>query len=364
MSGSNKHYLPRFFQGYFFNPENLRGLNIKSYKKIDYGELYISVAKKRELIKENEVQRFSCLNKKYNDILINSPPKGNKNNNNFRYTGSYNEFFAENTDLVVTKKEYEELKILQNIENNLINCKGYSLSCSEKKNIYDMLRNFYFRNKIVKNTIEYIVWDIIDNSEFKKESNKNILATLMIENFESKNKVNGFSGSKYYFNYIAKKIMENGLNNNFEYIHVKIIKVEDENLILTENVIYSMNESGIISLISLLDFEDAETLAFLLNKNNILLMSKKSIILDKVSGIIINDFLCRNSTEFILSEKEILNFPSTSDIRINKNFYDKIECMCFLLLTEHDGYIKSGLSEKQSLNKVINDLEKKVMFFL
>ena len=109
MSGPNKHYLPRFFQGYFFNRDNLRGEKIKSYKKIDYGELYISIPHKREIIKENEPQRFSCLNKKYKEILLIAPPKGEKNNNNFRYTGSYNEIFSNEVDKLITENEKEEI---------------------------------------------------------------------------------------------------------------------------------------------------------------------------------------------------------------------------------------------------------------
>ena len=42
MSGPNKHYLPRFFQGYFFKIDNFRGEKITSYKKIDYVDLYFN----------------------------------------------------------------------------------------------------------------------------------------------------------------------------------------------------------------------------------------------------------------------------------------------------------------------------------
>lgn len=359
MSGPNKHYLPRFFQGYFFNRDNLRGEKIKSYKKIDYGELYISIPHKREIIKENEPQRFSCLNKKYKEILLIAPPKGEKNNNNFRYTGSYNEIFSNEVDKLITENEKEEIEVLKNIEKcSNSNERDNLLTLEHKEQIYNMIKSFYFRNKIIKNIIDYVIWNMIDNYGLKKEEHRNVIESLMIENIDSKGTENGFSWSKYYANSIIKKVINSNFHEAFNYIYFKFIKIKEENLILIENVVFTLDEENNIKMIHPYDFEKIETFIFLLNKEEVFIISKKEISIDELSGKDTNIFLYNNSCEFILSEKKIKFNNDDRYIEISEDFESIIKESCVDLLNEYEGYKEKGYSKEDSIKNIINNLKR------
>lgn len=359
MSGSNKHYLPRFFQGYFFNRANFRGERITSYKKIDYGELYISIPEQREIIKEEITSRFACANKKYKEILQISPPKGEKNNNNFRYTGSYDEIFSDEVDSLITHNEAEEIEILKNIEKCSNNPeKENLLTIEHKKQIYNMIKNFYFRNKTIKNIIDYTVWHLIDNCHLRNEEHREVLESLMIENAESKGAENGFSWSKYYTNFVIKKVINNDFHENFEYEYFKFVKIEEENLILTENVVFTLDKENNIKTIYPYDFEKIETFIFLLNKEEAFIISKHVITIDKLSGIITNSILCEKSCEFILSEKIIKFNKNDRYMEIKEDFKGIIEDSCVDLLNEYEGYKIKGYSKENSIREMINNFKK------
>lgn len=359
MSGPNKHYLPRFFQGYFFNRSNLRGEKITSYKRIDYGELYISIHKQRELVNEEETPRLPCLNKKYKEILLISPPGGEKNNNNFRYTGSYNEFFSNEVDSLISNSEKEELEILKNIEKCSISREREKLlTLDNKKQIYNMIKNFYFRNKIIKNIIDYTVWNMIDNYGLIEEEHREVIENLMIENISSKGEENGFSWSKYYANSIIKKVINSNFHEKFEYKYFKFIKIEEENLILTENVVFTLDKKNDIKIIYPYDFEKIETFIFLLNKEEAFIISKKVININKLSGKITNTLLYENSCEFILSEKMININNNDKYMTIRKDFEDIIKDACKDLLNEYEGYKNIGYSKENSIKEIINNLKK------
>lgn len=352
MSGKNKHYLPRFFQGYFFNRDTIIFENNNSYIKKDYSFLFLSIPEnslEEELLRKCylvEQARESYTNKPYKDII--KDPK-----RNFINTGSYSQLFTDETDMKIDKSEKgKERKALREIENSLQNKKLLFKDKNKVNIFFDACVLLFFRNKTIKNKIDYIIYDILKHED--NENNKNILMNIGIGNSHSYNNADGLSLSKLILDKIInEKLISLNKKNDFKF--AQIVNVENELLVLTEKVIFTLdnNNNNNIKEIEGYDFNDLDKICFLVNESFVLILTKDEEKINKIDGKKVNKEIIKLSEEFILSRKKIIPYLEERYLELDSENYIVIKEICNEILKMAREKREQHLTEKEILQELL-----------
>lgn len=299
MTGKNRHYIPRFYQGYFLYPEHYE----KSYTKKDY-HYYLSLKYK------------GIMNKKIVHSEEHYKHLKNKGVKYFQHSGQ--EFFG---------LDSENEKILKNIEkiekNNLDNLNKYleknkNIKIIFEKLAYNFLNNFIVtlncRSTTIINNLriiaEKIINDLLNNNLQHPDKNKKI--TIQEKNnikkylrnifLNDKSKINNekYNFFKKTYNLQVKHILSKKNDYNFKYCFVVKLKEEipltDITSLSFKNEEFNLIEGNI----------DSDNLIFLLNKKT-LLYYKNDNYYWKIPFEKIRDYILLKSREFIIYNKELSN---------------------------------------------------------
>jgi len=293
MSGANRHYLPRFFQGYFLSPLSLK---YQSYKKKNF-EYYLSSIKTGER------------NRKINHNV------GDKKGSYFENSGQ--ELFGINliNEKGLSKIEKEEIEILISL-NEHINNKSYDDLILNNflnkfvKNLYirsitDMSQlRFTYKSFIEENIISLKKNFFNDISLEKEEEVKKILEEIFVKDTSTYGNEKSNLIKYIYNNFMEENYEINPKLKDFKYCEV--INTESD-IPLSDIVIFTKVESFKI----IEDVNNVDDLWFVLNKNLVIHFSNSKLgetLVEKE----LYDFIIKNAKDFIitieeLSEKDIKN---------------------------------------------------------
>lgn len=315
MTGKNRHYIPRFYQGYFLNTSNP---NV-SYTRSSY-KYYLS------LIKEENRNK-----------LINIP--SHKKSSCF-FNESGQEFFGLDlsNENLLKDIESKEKRLLERFYTDFISCGINSINCKLKKNklANDFLNNFIIylnirsvtETNLYKFAAEYFIDDninqIIKMKKIKIKRLNKIREVLLNIFTKDTSKI---KNEKYnLFKKIYNTKIENKLTNKndlyFEYCDIISLPFS---IYLTDITTLTLI-NGKLSLLDLEGNKNCDNIIFLLNKNTILYYKKNN----KPHNIPIyklNTFLKRNATDFIISEKLLYSKNLGKFNYIYDDFLLELDCL-------------------------------------
>lgn len=337
MTGKNRHYIPRFYQGYFLSCTDPS----ISYKKKEF-HYYLSLIMTGD--RNEEI-------------------KHTKGKNYFEKSGQEDFGLNLKNDQIITRLENIEIKHLKQIHDWLFN---------ENKSIANYDYNLFFEKYILSlyirsitstNKLRLIINTMIEKLlkkyngfyyfTLKYKLEKIFLKDESVKNNEKTN------FCKQVYNIIVENNLEKLKKQKiFNFNYCEVIQL-DFNLPLTDIILLHIKK-GSISVVE--DINSCNNLIFLLNKKTLLYYGKKENVFNKKILKSLYNFLIINAKDFIITEKKInsniLKKMKKFSIKYDK-FYKELEEFIGYLISD---YIFSGNILNENLDKEIMSYIEKINF--
>lgn len=298
MTGKNRHYIPRFYQGYFLSCTDPS----ISYKKKEF-HYYLSLIMKGD--RNEEI-------------------KHTKGKDYFEKSGQEDFGLNLKNDQIITRLENIEIKHLKQIHDWLFN-ENKSIANYDYNLFFEkFILSLYIRSITSKNKLRLVMNTMIENlltgsSKYNKLKEK--LDKVCLKDSSTKyNEKTNFC--KQWYNIMVEMNLEI-LNKKdfFNFSYCKVIHSKF-NIPLTDIILLNVKENS-ISIVE--DIENCDNLIFLLNKNTLIYYAKNDMILEENLLKNLDIFLISNAKDFVITEEKI-------DNKILKNMekfeirYDEFYC--------------------------------------
>lgn len=337
MTGKNRHYIPRFYQGYFLSCTDPS----ISYKKKEF-HYYLSLIMKGD--RNEEIEHT-------------------KGKDYFEKSGQEDFGLNLKNDNIITTLENIEVQHFKQMHDWIIN-KNKSISDYDYNLFFEKcIWSLYIRSITSTNKLRLIINTMIEKLlkkyngfyyfTLKYKLEKIFLKDESVKNNEKTN------FCKQVYNIIVENNLEKLKKQKiFNFNYCEVIQL-DFNLPLTDIILLHIKK-GSISVVE--DINSCNNLIFLFNKKTLLYYGKKENVFNKKILKSLYNFLIINAKDFVITEKKInsniLKKMEKFEIKYDK-FYEELEEFIGNLIS---GYILSGNILNESLDEEIISYIEKINF--